>query len=717
MKKWNRKYLLLKAMIQKIKTMKSGFISLLGTFIICLSGCTTEEKPFTLIDFEGDFDMGTVETRDAIVKLESNGGEHNLLVNTGYSVSGPGITLHNAGEPWNLNGYHAVEMDITNTGESFLQVIMQVGNPADGMEAWQMQVVVDLEPGESKTAVDYITTTPWVFDPPLKLVGMRAAPGSPKTKLDSIDRIILSVRFADKDHSFTIGDIRVVDKVEFRSPDGFLPFVDKFGQVNHRDWPGKTLTEEDLKNRIAEEQAEFEKYPGPDHFNKYGGWKDGPKFEATGHFQTVKHEGKWWLVDPEGCLFWSHGVCCVNPGSARTNITDRESYYEELADKEGPMGQFWGRGRYASHQYYKNIPSYETFNFTGSNLYRKYGGEWKQKFDDAAHTRIRSWGMNTCGIASDRELCGMDRTPYVGTVWVRNRKKIEASSGYWGKFHDVFDPDFSKALKRSISFMKEAAADPWCFGFFVENELSWGQDGSLSIATLESPKEQVAKQVFIEDLKKKYGKISNLNEVWGTDHDSWKALLECTDAPDEEKAWDDLMAFYLKIAETYFSTVKEAMDEVAPNTLYLGCRLAWAKSDVVIRTAAKYCDVISFNKYEYSVEDVDLPEGVDKPIIIGEFHFGSLDRGSYHVGIKRAADQQQRGELYKEYVQGALRNPYIVGTHWFQYGDQSPTGRSDGENYNVGIVDICDNPFPELVAKIRETGYGLYDYRLKHSSE
>ncbi|MEC3905636.1 hypothetical protein VOI54_01260 [Tamlana sp. 2201CG12-4] len=78
--------------------------------------------------------------------------------------------------------------------------------------------------------------------------------------------------------------------------------------------------------------------------------------------------------------------------------------------------------------------------------------------------------------------------------------------------------------------------------------------------------------------------------------------------------------------------------------------------------------------------------------MIGEFHFGSLDRGSSHVGVKKAESQTRRGAFYKEYIQGALRNPLIVGAHWFQYLDEPFAGRFDGENYNVGVIDVCDNP-------------------------
>jgi len=62
-----------------------------------------------------------------------------------------------------------------------------------------------------------------------------------------------------------------------------------------------------------------------------------------------------------------------------------------------------------------------------------------------------------------------------------------------------------------------------------------------------------------------------------------------------------------------------------------------------------------------------------------------------------------------------LTNPQIVGTHWFQYGDQAFTGRGDGENYQIGFVDITDNPYPEIIEAARKIGYQLYQIRAKGS--
>lgn len=45
------------------------------------------------------------------------------------------------------------------------------------------------------------------------------------------------------------------------------------------------------------------------------------------------------------------------------------------------------------------------------------------------------------------------------------------------------------------------------------------------------------------------------------------------------------------------------------------------------------------------------------------------------------------------------------------------TGRFDGENFQVGLTDVCDNPYSETISKVREIGYKMYDVRNKAKAE
>jgi hypothetical protein len=318
--------------------------------------------------------------------------------------------------------------------------------------------------------------------------------------------------------------------------------------------------------------------------------------------------------------------------------------------------------------------------------------------------------MNTIANWSDADVFSLRKTPYTATLGIEARR-LQGSNGYWGKFCDVFDPEFAEAAKKTVSRSLHAG-DPWCIGYFVDNELSWGDEFSLALATLQSPPDQAAKKVFVSELQVKYETIEKLNRAWGTKHGSWDALLQSTAPPDREKAEPDLGDFETKFAEEYFQTCRNAVKSVDPRGLYLGCRFAWT-NDRAIRAAVKYCDVVSFNKYERGVGGLKLPDGGDKPIIIGEFHFGALDRGMFHTGLVPTASQEDRGAAYKGYVESGLKNPLVIGTHWFQFGDQATTGRGDGENYQIGFLDVCDTPYPEIVDASRQVGEEMYSLRAK----
>jgi hypothetical protein len=692
---------------------------LIWSYSICSLLAVGSSAEQNLIHFHEGFDIGNVETQDSKVRLLPEAKA--LHISTGHSAKWPGITLKAPEGKWDLSSHQSLAIDIKNTGSDQITVFCRVDNPgADGMENC-ITGRITLSPGACKTLkIPLMRKLPAELDS--KLFGMRGYPGGLK-KEDVIDpseivQIIVFLSNPKKDHVFQIGNLQALGGYNppewlSMSADEFFPMIDEYGQFIHKDWINKIHSDADLERHKNGEEEDISKHPGPGDWNIYGGWQKGPKLEATGYFHAEKYKDKWWLVDPEGKLFWSHGIDCVHQSNATTPITDREYLYKDLPDEDSPFAEFYGSASWAPHGYYKDKSSYRTYNFTASNLLRKYGESWKQDSAELAHLRLKSWGMNTIANWSSHEIYLMRKTPYVVSVGFGGRK-LEGSEGYWGKFRDVFDASFKEELHKAMSWQKNrSAGDPWCIGYFVDNEIAWGDDVSLAIAALVSPPDQPAKKVFIEDLKAKYGTIDNLNKVWGTQHESWDALLKCQDAPDRVKAEEDLGNFYTKTAETYFKTCRDAVKEFAPDNLYLGCRFAWA-NERAVRAALKYCDVVSYNIYSREVTGLKLPDGFDKPIIVGEFHFGALDRGMFHTGLQPTENQNERAAAYRNYVLGALKHPLFVGTHWFQYGDQATTGRGDGENYQIGFLDVADTPYNETIQACREVGYNMYNYRLNN---
>jgi hypothetical protein len=177
-----------------------------------------------------------------------------------------------------------------------------------------------------------------------------------------------------------------------------------------------------------------------------------------------------------------------------------------------------------------------------------------------------------------------------------------------------------------------------------------------------------------------------------------KKYLEEGDTPERRKTF--IYAAYSK----FITTVNAAVKKYDPNHLNLGLRFGGSAPDEIIKASEGF-DVFSFNSYGYEVNPNMIKRVFDLtglPIVIGEFHFGVPGRG-LSPGLAQTANQEERGLAYSYYVEKAASNPAIIGTHWFQWMDQPATGRNDGENYNIGFVDVTDRPYRELTSSSKET--------------
>jgi hypothetical protein len=675
---------------------------------------------------------GNILTNDAGYSLEKSARGTTLKMALGHKTTWPGITLKAPEGHWNLSPFAQINVSLKNTGTNRATLNCRVDNPgADGTKNCRTDAV-SLDPGQ--TGVIHVELKRNSSDKlGGKLFGMRGYPvgygGEDTVDPTNITQLLLFVSNPTASQSFEVASVQASGV--YTSPTAgindstpFFPFIDTFGQYRHKDWPDKTHSEKELLERRQREVVELESKPGPSDWDQYGGWISGPQLKGTGFFRTEKYKEKWWLVDPDGRLFFSQGIDCVLSRDT-TPIDERASWFEEFPGDKPEFTAFLGKGYALKGHYAGKTPA--CFSFSGANSQRKYGTDYKRALIPIVHTRLRSWGLNTIGMWSDGALfrpgrsaaSGQSdvnppkRTPYVDAIGTHDTPRIAASEGYWGQFPDVFAPQFKEGLRKAMAGkVGGSAGDPWCLGYFADNEMSWGDESSLALATLRCPADQPAKIAFISDLKNKYTEIAKLNETWGTTFDSWNALLEGRTTPDKEKAKEDLLSFYSRIARQYFKTVRDTIKEVAPNQLYLGCRFAWVNSNAAA-AAAEFCDVVSYNLYQRSVVDFKFNGNADVPLIIGEFHFGALDRGMFHTGLVSTPSQKARAEAYSSYVRGVLNHPSFVGCHWFQYQDEPVIGRVyDEENYQIGFIDVADTPYRETIEASRMIGQSLYRYRL-----
>ncbi len=492
--------------------------------------------------------------------------------------------------------------------------------------------------------------------------------------------------------------------------DEFFPFIDQYGQYKHHEWKGKIHSDEELQVALAKEEADLAAHPAPASFNKYGGWADGPRQEATGRFYLKKVEGKWWFVDPEGCLWWSHGVVRVTPSSAVTPLDNRRFYFENLPAEGDEFEKFYYTNDDLLKPYYPKRGHSETYDYSSANIYRKYGENYLALFGERAHRRLRSWGLNTIANSSDKDICLMSKTPYIERLEIHSAS-IEGTGGLWWQISDPFDKSFKEELIAQLAARKKELNDPYLVGLFVDNELQWGGESYLAEKAAMNPATAAVKRELVKHYKAKYGSIERLNGMWGTSFASWKSLL-VNDKPLPKQASADLVEFNNLIIHGYFRNIREVFDEYAPGVLYLGCRYAGRSTNPhALMIGSQYSDAISHNMYNYTISDYRQPEGIDKPMIIGEFHFGVMNEGMFHHSLVRVESQKERGEAYAAYVRSALEHPQVVGTHWHQFSDQAATGRFDGENLQVGFTDVCDTPYYGTIDGVRKVGYDMYTIR------
>lgn len=120
------------------------------------------------------------------------------------------------------------------------------------------------------------------------------------------------------------------------------------------------------------------------------------------------------------------------------------------------------------------------------------------------------------------------------------------------------------------------------------------------------------------------------------------------------------------------------------------------------------------NCYQFSPDKEQIAQisgRLNKPVMIGEYHFGAAEGGMLAYGIRAVATQKERGEAYRYYVEQGAAIPQLIGVHYFQWNDQPVLGRYDGENYQIGVVDVCNRPYETFVQAAKKAHDQMYQVR------
>jgi hypothetical protein len=559
--------------------------------------------------------------------------------------------------PRDFSGYEALVLEVRASSPQRIHLRVYTRDGAAGKERFS-RVLLHPYPGvwlRAAIPVSLLAKPPATGDD-MAAVGNRSRAGyflglwGPFVPLTDVEAIGFEM---EKPIGSPTLEVRAVH-LEKQSPgdavlDG-LPLVDELGQSVHDSWPGKARSVEDLRAAWREEERALP--PGDAGLCRYGGFA-ATKAEATGFFRVERKDGRWWFVDPDGHLFLSLGADVIRPEMV-TPVDGREAFFRErppqavlpAPERDGDRGA----------------------SFLSWNLLRRFGGDWISGWIDLTLRRMDAWGLNTVANWSDERLWDAKRKPYVIPLesWLTEVSYL----GLPDVYSDAFAKEADERARRQCAARRD---DPWLLGYFPANEPPFPQKELQTVDLVLSGPPTATRAAL---------------EKW----------LAASDTEERRKEFvGDAFARYVE-------TTSAAVRRHDPNHLNLGMRSGGKPTAAEIRAARDF-DVYSVNIYDYEVPAPrvrQIAELTGKPVLIGEFHFGTPGRG-LAASLVQVRDQAARGQAYRYYVENAFAMPELVGTHYFQWADQPSTGRDDGENYNIGLVDVTDRPYPDLVKALQET--------------
>ena len=282
--------------------------------------------------------------------------------------------------------------------------------------------------------------------------------------------------------------------------------------------------------------------------------------------------------------------------------------------------------------------------------------------NERTNKRLDAWGFNTGG----------ERRP--GTVMLR----WPAGLNFLG-LPDVYSSEYSASIDSAANAQcTPRRNDPLVLGYFVGNEPPWnGREAELCSLILAGP--DTATKAAL------------------------KAFLAPGDTPNRRRE------FVIASFRKYLQIICGAVRKYDPNHLILGIRFGGRMADEAL-IAAQIFDVCSINVYEYepTKQLIRAAQISNRPILIGEFHIG-VPADGLSAGLVQVRDQAERGVAYRYYMEQAASLPSFVGAYWFMWRDEPVLGRMDGENYNIGFVDVTDRPYTELINAAKLTHQRLHD--------
>jgi len=391
----------------------------------------------------------------------------------------------------------------------------------------------------------------------------------------------------------------------------------------------------------------------------WGGRLDRPAVRATGFFRTEKIGDRWWLVTPDGHLYFN---VAVNAVAAPKNGKDADAaaFARRATDELRELG-FNGAGNWSAPSLAK-VP---------------HPLPWCLRLDFAS-------------------------------TFAKEHGQTYATSGHTGFSEQclpVFHPDFPQWAERYASALDRTAKDPALLGIFTDNEL-------------QCPKDLLDRFLRLDGTKPYFAPLRAAAEAWLSARGETTDPAKLT-ARDRFEFIGHVFGTYARIVHDAIR--RHDKNHLILGSRYHD-RTSQHHNPFFWSAVAPYIDVAAVNYYKIwgpQREDIDgWSAAMNRPILLTEWYSKALDA----PGLSNKAGagwlvhtQEDRAAFYQHFALAAMETPSLVGFHYFKYLDDPATSTNldSAGGKNAGLYTADGAPWTVLnnaARAVNRLAYPLMDF-------
>ena len=425
--------------------------------------------------------------------------------------------------------------------------------------------------------------------------------------------------------------------------------------------PGSQLTGSWVERgtRTLEGLDGFAPPPTPPAVDAWGGRLDRPARLATGFFRTEKIGNHWWLITPEGHLYFNVAVNSVRPPPGAKGV--EPAAFAERATRE-----------------------------------------------------LRELGFNGTGNGSLSQLTALPHPlPWCPRLdfaasFARQHGQTYPTSGHTGFNEDcipIFHPDFEPWARRHAASLAATVKDSSILGIFTDNEL-------------QCPPDLLDRHLRLEATNPYFSPGRAAAEAWltarGRPLDPARLTLR-----DRCEFIAHVFATYSRIVHDAVRAY-DANHLILGSRFHI--HATQFDNPWFWPAVGPWMDVVAVNYYGLwgpQREEIESwSTAMNRPVILTEWYAKALDA----PGLSNARGagwlvrtQDDRGRYYQHFVLAALETPALVGFHYFKYLDDPAESKAldSAGGSNKGLYNTRGEPWLPLTTRaqaVNRLAYPLIDF-------